>query len=393
MTQERREKDIIEFSKSQDIIYFTPPETISEESKPVKQKEKDKVKEGKICKIYIEKMEDRYHYLIEDPFHSTSSFRDTMRIPFSSRAKILEKLESFCAIGGRERGTIAKNFEDERLKETFKKIGSLIFKYMIPPSCKEYLSNIDIKYVILSTDDVEIPWELIYDGKDFYCLKYSIGRKVEARIFFKTVKRKKRKRLKALFIANPTKDLPNARKEVDAIVTTFQKELDLQYLKEEEASIEVLLDVLESEKFDIFHYAGHANFNTKHPEESIIRLHEGEITAKYLLNLFEDIPPSLVFMNACESAATKDIEYLEYKGRLTGIANAFISAGVNAYIGALWPIHDKIASELSINFYRKILRGESIGSALREKPNEMHLKNMGIFQIHGPLLFYMVILL
>lgn len=326
------------------------------------------MKENKVCKIYIERRGDDYHYLIEDPSRGISSFRDRMTVPPSSRDRILKKVGFFHAIGGWSTIIETEVEKNEGQKENPEKIGRLIFKYMISPSCKEYLSKIDTEYLVLSTNDVEIPWELMHDGTDFYCLKYSMGRKVQARVQFKSVKREKADKLNALFMANPTEDLPDAEKEVDTIITNLQgeKNIKFQYLKGEDATIGSLLDMLESERFDIFHYAGHANFNTKYPEESIIKLYDGDITAKYLLNLFEDIPPRLVFMNACESATTKDIEYLEYEGKLTGIATAFISAGVDAYIGTLWPVHDSISSELSLTFYRRILKGEPIGFALKE---------------------------
>jgi CHAT domain-containing protein len=332
------------------------------------------MKEDKVCKIYIEKAEEDYRYLIEDSSRGTTSFRDRMTIPHPSRDRILKKLKFLGATVGWTKGAkkqkitnrgleVAKN---ENIKENIEKIGGLIFKYMIPLSCKDYLSEIDTEYVVLSTDDVEIPWELMHDGTDFYCLKYSIGRKIQARVQFKPTKRQKTDILNALFIANPTEDLPDAEKEVDTIVTNLKEEkIKFQYLKGENATIDSLFEMLETEKFDIFHYAGHAGFNIKHPEESIIRLYDDEITAKYLLNIFEEVPPRLVFMNACESAASKEIEYLEYESKLTGMATAFISAGVDAYIGTFWPVHDKMASELSINLYKRIVEGESIGSALK----------------------------
>lgn len=342
------------------------------------------MKEDKVCKIYIEKAEVDYRYLIEDPSRGTTSFRDRMTIPYPSRNRILKKLKFLGATVGGTKGAKKKNTnrglevaKNENIKENIEKMGGLIFKYMIPLSCKDYLSEMDTEYVVLSTDDVEIPWELMHDGTDFYCLKYSIGRKIQARVQFKPTKRQKTDILNALFIANPTEDLPEAEKEVDTIVTNLQEEkIKFQYLKGENATIDSLFEILETEKFDIFHYAGHAGFNIKPPEDSVIRLYDSEITAKYLLNIFEDVPPRLVFMNACESAASKEIEYLEYEGKLTGMATAFISAGVDAYIGTFWPVHDKIASELSIDFYRRILMGEPMGSALKNA-------KASIFQEYG----------
>lgn len=165
----------------------------------------------------------------------------------------------------------------------------------------------------------------------------------------------------------------------------------VDYLKQEEATAGNILEKLESNFYDILHFAGHAEFNPKYPEESSLILHDEHITAGYIFQVVTR-PPTLAFINACSSAKTTGIEYLETQGKLTGMTSAFLSSGVNAYIGTLWSVHDGVVAELSINFYQRVLKGESIGLALRNA-KKMFLINMVMLLILGPLLFYMVSLI
>jgi len=199
-----------------------------------------------------------------------------------------------------------------------------------------------------------------------------VGRKIQAKVSIKRVDRPKSDKVRFLFISNPTLDLPKADEEVKQIIRflTWMHDIDVVYINGEDATIENLLDVLEDKYFDVIHYAGHAVFNTKNLEYSAIKLYDGDLTAKYLLNII-DVPPRIVFMNACESA---NIYYLEYDGRLTGLASAFISAGVDAYIGTLWPVVDEIAADLAINFYNQLLNGETVSRALRNAKLEVKRK-------------------
>ena len=331
---------------------------------------------NKPFEIHISKIDDHYHFIIEDPTNPIASFSEKIQIPSVSRNRILKKLDEFLTQIGIVRGSVkVVQRSIYNIQNNLEKLGRLIFKYMIPASCKSCLRKISTEYVILSTEDVEIPWELMHDSEEFFCLKYSVGRKIQAKVSIKRVDRPKSDKVRFLFISNPTLDLPKTEEEVSRILCYLKDldNIDAIHISGKDATVDRLLDVLEEGYFDVIHYAGYATFNVKNPEYSAIRLHDEDITAKYLLNVI-DIPPKIVFMNACESASSSDIYYLEYGGKLTGLASAFISAGVDAYIGALWPVADDIAAELAISFYSQLLRGETVGKALRKAKLEIYKK-------------------
>jgi CHAT domain-containing protein/ribosomal protein L32 len=131
----------------------------------------------------------------------------------------------------------------------------------------------------------------------------------------------------------------------------------------------------EHERLEVLHFAGHVDYNKEKPEETSILLNDGKVTAKYLHDLIE-APPVLVFMNACSSAKESEVSYSEWQGQLTGLASAFIKAGVGAYIGTSWPVLDEPAADLAIEFYKGLHDGKSMGAALSDAQRNL-LKSRG----------------
>lgn len=327
-------------------------------------------KQSPLWEIHIEKDENRYHYVIDNPRAGTISFRGTLDIPPASRNRVLNTFGDCLSVLGLTRGESAKtksaDFEEEAVPP--EELGRMIFKYMFPPNCSEKLKNIESEFVRISTDDVEIPWELLHDGEEFFSLKNAVGRTVEAKTTIPDRERPDLSRTRILLVGNPTCDLEGAEEEVDILADMFESMNGVEFdmLKREEATSENLIfDHLKKKFYDIIHYAGHTKFKEAKPEESMIRLKDGVVTAQYMLNVL-DPPPRLVLMNSCTSSASSEIEYWEREGKMTGLASSFLSSGVDHYIGTLWSVLDKISHDLSRNFYRELFNGNPIGVSLKK---------------------------
>jgi hypothetical protein len=70
----------------------------------------------------------------------------------------------------------------ERLK-SLRKTGQLFWDHLLSRSIKEKLKNSQACGLTLSLDEelIYLPWELIFDGGDFLCLKFSLGRLVRSK--------------------------------------------------------------------------------------------------------------------------------------------------------------------------------------------------------------------
>jgi hypothetical protein len=129
--------------------------------------------------------------------------------------------------------------------------------------------------------------------------------------------------------------------------------------------------------YDIVHYAGHADYHSENPSESGWLLKDARLKASEISAMGGLRPmPSLVFSNACQSGHSGEWRIGEEdEQQIFGLANAYLLAGVQHYIGTFWEILDEPSSQFAKLFYGSLSQGESIGEAVRkarEKLIEAH---------------------
>ncbi|MCZ8118700.1 MAG: CHAT domain-containing tetratricopeptide repeat protein [Microcystis sp. LE18-22.4A] len=119
-----------------------------------------------------------------------------------------------------------------------------------------------------------------------------------------------------------------------------------------------------------FHFTGHGFYDSFRPQESAIALSDGLLTVRDInkLNLSSY---RLVCLAACETALTgKDGITTEY----VGLVSAFRAAGATNVVSTLWPVKEISSAWFMINFYQRLLAGESPALALKNTQN--WLKNI-----------------
>jgi CHAT domain-containing protein len=128
-----------------------------------------------------------------------------------------------------------------------------------------------------------------------------------------------------------------------------------------------------SPKYDIVHFAVHAEFNEKDPLSSALLLaREGQddgrlkVSEIFALNLNAD----LVVLSACETG----LGSISSGDEIVGMTRAFIYAGTPSVIATLWKVNDRTSYELMGQFYRN-LKTMSKAEALRQA----QLKTMKAF--------------
>lgn len=184
--------------------------------------------------------------------------------------------------------------------------------------------------------------------------------------------------LNVLLIVNPTGDLNGAEREGKRVRAQLgqQSGCKLTVLRRDQATRQAVLAAFSSGQYDIIHYAGHAEFNPRHPSRSgIVCANDVRLTGADLASVSR--LPALVFFNACESARLRGAngngrrpKTKKVKSRAdhivdnVGFAEAFMRGGVANFLGTYWPVGDDAADKFSEVFYSDIIAGKSVGEAL-----------------------------
>ncbi len=261
-------------------------------------------------------------------------------------------------------------------------LGKKLHELVISDEIRSEMENIRIPIeLVIDEKLLDIYWELMYDGSEYYCLR-SLGRKIMSKRFFlPDMDVSSYKKLDFLLIGDPRdRDpdyaLPSAGREVEKIAKMLKqfKNVRVKLLQGSKATKANVINELSKGKYKFIHFAGHAIFNVEDIEESGILLNDDILYAKELTEILRDSPPILAFINACESSKTVIPEgEISFESNIYGLASAFFGLGT-FYIGALWPIHDDSAIEIAKEFYKRLINGQTIGSSLQSAKLKIHEK-------------------
>ncbi len=266
------------------------------------------------------------------------------------------------------RATKKKKYNEGLLNE-LKKNARLLYDLILPREIKNRLSSLGSVNLILSLDErlISIPWEILFDGRDFLCLKFNLGRSIRTQNFSIQVQyRSIPEKPKMLILANPTGDLRSAYQEGIYIKNCLIKRgrINVDFKAQEIDSNYVRKNLRD---YDIIHFAGHCEYNYKNPQESGWILSDGWVSARDFLTLGESSAlPSMIFANACQSArASSDILDSHSQSNIYSLAQAFLFAGARHYMGSFWRLDDDFSAEFAEEFYNQISNTQSIGKAVR----------------------------
>jgi CHAT domain-containing protein/tetratricopeptide (TPR) repeat protein len=173
----------------------------------------------------------------------------------------------------------------------------------------------------------------------------------------------------ALLVADPALDarafpgvprLPHARAEVGTIAGLFVQPI---MMSDTQATVTAVRYALS--RASTMHFAGHAFFDERHPQRSMLALapfagHEGRLTAATIvtLNLSR---VELVVLAACETARGGEGR----AGFVSSMAGAFLKAGAGGVVGTLWRVEDEAEYRLMIAFHQAWHESRDAAAALR----------------------------
>jgi class 3 adenylate cyclase/CHAT domain-containing protein/Tfp pilus assembly protein PilF len=255
-----------------------------------------------------------------------------------------------------------------KLREVGQVFNDDLFTYTI----KEKIRETKADHLLIHIDDqlVQVPWELIHDGRQFLCRRFSMGRLVRTRQEAIGAGRFRAlaKPLKMLILADPRGDLKWAYKEGTEIRDYIDTEIELinAALRTDNVTPDYIRERLRN--FDLVHFAGHYDYDRQNPWHSCWRLKNGGLKGEDIGKMAgTGAMPTLIFSNACQSARTDEWALSEsIQDEIFGLANAFILAGVKHYVGTFWEILDEPSRRFALQFYQHLLKGLTIGEAVRQ---------------------------
>ena len=269
---------------------------------------------------------------------------------------------------------------ENNIKE-LKKIGHLLFDHLLSKKIKQRLKQQEPIELTLNLDErlILLPWELLYTGDDFLCLKFHLGRSITTyRDLDSQRLRQLNFPLKMLIIANPTGDLESSYKEGLKIKDFLLRYKDIQ-LDFKSLQVDSLYLKKNLRDYDLFHFAGHCEFDSNEPLESGLVFKDGRVSCKDFLLLSQTQGlPLMVFINACQSGKiSKNKLNINNWRYIYSLAHTFLFSGSQHYLGSLFNINDELGFEFAKNFYEAVLKGRSLGYAVREARQRL-IKDYGL---------------
>ena len=164
-----------------------------------------------------------------------------------------------------------------------------------------------------------------------------------------------------LAIDNPTQNLANSAREINAAIETFP---DRTVLRHAEATVENVRSKLS--KASVVHFSCHGTANLNDPLNSGLEMSNGLLTLREILalNLAEKSGIRLAILSACETG----LQGIENADEAISLPTGLLQAGVAGAIGSLWSVSEESTMLLLEKFY-KLWRNEPLLSpdqALRQ---------------------------
>jgi CHAT domain-containing protein len=220
----------------------------------------------------------------------------------------------------------------------------------------------------LDEELLSFPWELLYDGEQFLCRRFDMGRIVRTGRRVRAVVQRNQPSppLRLLIIcSDPEGDLPQVEREGLEIVSQIDQSPTLLARMVTEADLKFARRELKDH--DLVHFAGHAEPISA--GRSGWKLQDGLLETSEIADMGAGRPmPALVFSNACQSGVFHSVGSGQ---QAFGLAQAFLTAGVRHYVGTQWDMVDGQGAQFARHLYADLARGASVGAAVRNARNRV----------------------
>lgn len=279
--------------------------------------------------------------------------------------RLAERLSALAARAGTE----LTGDEAARMEEEVADLGVELYEQLFPAPLRQLYWELkarrdagEVRNLLIVSDEPWIPWELVkpydvVDGNDVeddhlagaWCMsRWLAGAAVPADL-----------NIRAARLIAPMLSLDFVTSEMQYFGSLAARQIETAQPISTRAQF---LELAEQGGAQLFHFATHGNYNQEFVDESPIVL-EGDplfpsdLTRRRARGLRREKP--LVFLNTCHGAR---VGY-----NLTGLggwAQRLVDhLGVTAFVGALWEVHDELASKFAQIFYEELWAGKTLGEA------------------------------
>ncbi|MCB0444968.1 MAG: CHAT domain-containing protein, partial [Gelidibacter sp.] len=160
-------------------------------------------------------------------------------------------------------------------------------------------------------------------------------------------------KLGAFCASNVGAKLPNAPKEINAILKIFKGKAFLNASKAEFLN--------QSNQFNVLHLAMHSNINETQPDYSSLNFY-GKDKQLFISELYnETFNANMVVLSACETGNG----FYENGEGVISLSRAFNYAGIPSTVVSLWKVDDEATSKVMTYFYEHLKQGEKKDEALK----------------------------
>ena len=279
--------------------------------------------------------------------------------------RLAERLSTFAA----RAGTDLPGAEAVRMEVEVADLGIELYEQLFPAPLRQLYWEIktrrdagELRNLLIVSDEPWIPWELVkpydfVDGEDVeddhlagaWCMsRWLAGAAVPSDL-----------NIRAARLVAPMISLEFVNQEIQYFDSLAARKIETAAPV---TTRDQFLDLAEQGGAQLLHFATHGNYNQAFVDESPIVL-EGDplfpsdLTRRRAKGLRREKP--LIFLNTCHGAR---VGY-----NLTGLggwAKRLVDhLGVTAFVGALWEVHDELASRFAHIFYEELWAGKTLGEA------------------------------
>lgn len=255
--------------------------------------------------------------------------------------------------------------------------GGRLFQTAFPSDIREQIRSSGCHYLVLDLDatTLDIPWELAHDGSDFLGCRFSFGRMVREWVPQSPLQSRPRSADKRvlLVVSNPSGDLRAASREGEFVSNLLSDEMGQQVVW--------LNDRVEAQtlgqwfpRSDLLHFSGHFSSVSTDPMPSGWEMVDGRFAFdnNQTATAGTQHIPLLIFNNACQAADAHPANWAQQDGIF---AQSLIKRGCIHYIGACSKLIDQYGAEFAKIFYRHLLLGGAVGTALQRARLEIRSKH------------------